>query len=311
MYKRYQTLLLGNGLNRSFDGNSWNDVLEKITIRNDIPKELDCPLPLKAILCTNDSVKEAIKGKKDDFFGRVTSSDQMGLLQEVLSTGFDDIITTNYSYELEISSLGESEIKEKQLKEMSRHTAAVIQVEGKYLLHSYNIVTHNGFQNHIWHIHGEARKPDSIILGHYYYANLLGKMTDYFKDNKNRYERSLKSKSDLEKRSWLDPFILGDVYVLGFSFGFSEFDLWWLLNRKKREKAPHGKVYFFEPKSSEFDARIELLKLLDVEYYDCEFTKPEEKASQEEKDQLYRAFYPRAFAKIQELRQSHLTSPLT
>ncbi|HIT73388.1 MAG TPA: hypothetical protein IAD10_06990, partial [Candidatus Fimicola cottocaccae] len=53
---------------------------------------------------------------------------------------------------------------------------------------------------------------------------------------------------------------------LGFGFGFTEFDLWWLLNRKKREKVETGKIYFYMLKH-EAEAnyeKLELLKLLGV-----------------------------------------------
>ena len=63
----------------------------------------------------------------------------------------------------------------------------------------------------------------------------------------------------------MDAFILGDVYILGFGFDLSEFDLWWLLNRKFNEKADHGHVYYLEPKSPVLDEKLELLKLLEVE----------------------------------------------
>ena len=46
---------------------------------------------------------------------------------------------------------------------------------------------------------------------------------------------------------------------------FCEFDLWWLLNRKKREKALHGKVVFYEPERSEDAAKYALLRAYGVE----------------------------------------------
>ena len=48
-------------------------------------------------------------------------------------------------------------------------------------------------------------------------------------------------------RCWLDYFILGDVWSVGFGLDVSEFDVWWAIERKAREKnAAHGmfKAYF-------------------------------------------------------------------
>ena len=65
--------------------------------------------------------------------------------------------------------------------------------------------------------------------------------------------------------SWTDAFILGDVYILGFGFGFAESDMWWLLNRKKR--AGIGSTVFYElniPDGSN-NAKLDLLRLMNVE----------------------------------------------
>ena len=68
-------------------------------------------------------------------------------------------------------------------------------------------------------------------------------------------------------RSWTDAFILGDIYILGFGAGFAESDIWWLLNRKKREKASVGKTFFYElkPKDEINRAKMDLLRLMNVE----------------------------------------------
>ena len=141
-----------------------------------------------------------------------------------------------------------------------------------------------------------------MIIGHYYYANLLGKMIAYTTANENRYEISRKNHAEIAINSWLDSFILGDVYVLGFRFDVSEFDLWWLLNRKLREKAPHGKVYFFEPYAEGFNERIELLKLLNVEYIDCGVQKPDK--NDPNCSAIYQDFYQKALSKIEKVKDS-------
>ena len=91
----------------------------------------------------------------------------------------------------------------------------------------------------LFHIHGEARVPNTVILGHYYYGNLLFCCDEYLTHRapERRYP-IWPGREEMPALSWLDYFILGDVYSLGFGFDTSEMDLWWLLCRKKRELAP-------------------------------------------------------------------------
>lgn len=179
MNNRPQVLMLGNGLNLAYGGVSWGTLLKEISVREDIPERLSCPMPMQAILHTNNDIKTAMEKKKSSLYGNVGNAEQRLILQNVLRMGFDDILTTNYSYELEIAALGLSSVKESQIKKLNRHTPRVGRVESKYLLHSYNELNVDDVQNRVWHIHGEARKPDSMILGHYYYANLLARMVKY------------------------------------------------------------------------------------------------------------------------------------
>lgn len=55
-------------------------------------------------------------------------------------------------------------------------------------------------------------------------------------------------------------FLYADVYVLGFGFELCEYDLWWLLRRKQRERYADGKVYFYSnSRSPEATIRERLL----------------------------------------------------
>ena len=292
---RPQVLLLGNGLNRTYGGNSWGGLLQKIAVRSDLPKELHCPYPLQAVLVTNDHVKTAMKDHKDEFYGTV--SDRLSKkLQVLLETGFDDILTTNYSYELEATALEKTIVSDHFLKKTCGNIREGERAEGKYLISTCQNVNYHKTPNRIWHIHGEARKPDSMILGHYYYATLLHKMTEYVQGRKNVFQENQRESNPQTIGSWLDSFILGDVYMLGFGMEFSEIDLWWLLNRKKRENADHGKVYFYTPGGEKFSEKEELLKLLEVNVVHCDCKTPE--GTDDEKNALYDLFYQKAIADI-------------
>ena len=259
-----QVLLLGNGINRAFNSDSWDDLLNSIDRRSD---RYDiggyrCPETLKAILITEDNVDKALRNQKERLgnLGAEKPEAQIRLLQRLLNAGFDEILTTNYSYELETAALGHDRMNERVLRRLQAHTDEVGRCEASLMLHTYNRVEFAGGEQRIWHVHGEARKPDSMILGAYYYGDLLGKMIEHSK-KRGSYTRNS------EIRSWTDAFILGDVYILGFGMGFAESDMWWLLNRKKREGTNVGKTYFYElnPRENFNRAKIDLLKLMNVE----------------------------------------------
>lgn len=255
--KKSKILLFGNGLLQSFGGESWSEFLSSISKRDNLPSidEINCPEPLKAILVTEDKVDVAMREKCSQMQKSIISYQLNVAIRELMSLGFDHILTTNYTYELEQAAEYPEYLTEYKLKKMTKST--VDRAEPKYLIHTYNDVTCDGFKNKIWHIHGEARKPDSTILGHYYYGNSLFKIKE---------EVKILEKSAVEERkedkSWVEAFLFSDIYCLGFGFGFSEFDLWWLLNRKAREKKNKGKLYFYEPFNDKNWAKIELLKLM-------------------------------------------------
>ena len=65
---RPQILLLGNGLNLAYGGTSWSELLNKIKVRDDIPEKLHCPMPLQAVLYTNNDIKTAMENQKQKLF---------------------------------------------------------------------------------------------------------------------------------------------------------------------------------------------------------------------------------------------------
>ena len=295
MHKHPHTLLLGNGLNLSYGGTSWSDLMKNINVRDDFnPCEMCSPLPLQAILLTNNNLKETMKSHSRVFYGKVQDPMHMQILQELLTMGFDDILTTNYSYELEEAAFGMAELSEYKLKKINKCTQG--KVEPRYLLHSYNEVSCRSVKNRIWHVHGESRKPDSMILGHYWYGNMLFSITEELKQKKNQYYFKQNHGEEIQFDSWLDSFILGDVYVLGFGYDLSELDLWWLLNRKYRENADKGRMIFYEMESLEQREKIELMRLFGVCVRSFGMMKPDRGDPQY--SQKYEAFYAAAIEDI-------------
>lgn len=65
--RKPQILLLGNGINRAFNSDSWDQLLNSMAEEYGVEnaKEYICPETLKAILVTRDRVDEALSIKKD------------------------------------------------------------------------------------------------------------------------------------------------------------------------------------------------------------------------------------------------------
>lgn len=297
-YERPQVLLLGNGLNRSFGGVSWSELLDKISVRDDMNvKDLKAPFPLQAVLVTNNKFKPAMK-KIRDFCSKEVAPELAEQLQQLLAIGFDDILTTNYGYELEAVAAGKPQVTKSYLQRTNANIKDGEKAEPKYLLSTYHGTAYHEIPQRIWHIHGEARKPDSMILGHYYYAGLLTKMRQFSVNRGGRYFAKQQKREVLTMKGWIDSFILGDVYILGLGMDFSELDLWWLLARKADEKAEHGKVYFYTIQEEKHFERDRLLEALGAEVRCCGCEITEETA---DKDQAYKEFYYKAIADIKKL----------
>ena len=299
-----KVLLIGNGLNKAFtDAKLLKEILRDMTSNKNITGDMDLkmPFPLEVVLRTNDSVNNRLMGISRQMYGRVDDSYRQ-VIRKILSMGFDEIITTNYSYEIEIGASDNDSITDYELKKMQRHTKAVGKAESMYLLHTYNEVVSGDYTNRVWHIHGESRKPSSMIVGHYYYGTILYKYRQFLSGRKyNDF-----CKPDHEIKSWIDSFIMGDVYILGFKFDLAEMDLWWLLSRKKNEKMRGGKVFFYEPKKliggkpyKTFDERIELMKLYNTEHLDLGIG-IEENDGHDIVEEKFRDFYVKAIEDIED-----------
>ena len=240
---RPNVLLLGNGVLRSCSPRhsmTWQEGIKNLSDVSNIEEryqKLSCaPYTVQATVLApfDDSVRQH---RYLDVFQTLQLDDD-SLLRDLLKLPFDAILTTNYTYEIEnIYYSKYSALKAK--REYAFFTKQ--KRDSKRLLHTYNKL---GKSPEIWHIHGELRVPSSIILTHDEYAKLIGDIINYNKDNCNRYQHYNDS---LKFYSWIDYLIMGNVFVLGQGIDFSEFDLWWLLNRKKRERAEFGTVHFFAP----------------------------------------------------------------
>ena len=251
-------LFVGNGISYSPDF-SWYSIIEKIS---EVPKnisklqndngvfQIPNPLLTMALCDSNDKTR---REKYIEAMGGYKYNDTY--VKKLLEIPFDAILTTNYTYDFENGIIeGYKDYSNKKKSKCSFST----QKDSKFLIHTYNQLN-----DHlpIWHFHGELRRNSSMILSHDDYARLIGKIIEFNANRKNDYEIKYTA---LEMKSWIDYFIVANVYFLGYSMDTSEFDVWWLLNRKKRENASVGKVYFYEPEEQRNYYKLEALRMCGV-----------------------------------------------
>jgi len=266
--RKPKVLLLGNGLSRAYNASSWDHFLDSINRKKDefpVPKDINMPMPLKIILLTDNHVGTAMKENKEYFLKGFYDELDKGICEQIkklFDCGFDYILSTNYSYELEYTIYGDK-FTENRLKSIQRYLGE--RAEPKYMLQTFNQVNYEGKDIDIWHIHGEARKPDSMIIGSDYYSRLTSRVINVASSQ----DYDAKDGKDINKvtiKNWVEAMLLGDIFVLGFGYDYSEQDLWWLLNRKANEtKLLKGKTYYYEPNSSDdIKTKKSLLKVFGV-----------------------------------------------
>lgn len=286
-----KVLLLGNGLCRSYGGMSWDRLLDEIKDNQIFPYPASnymMPMPLKAAMLTNNTLAQKLRqvvaeGQTDyaqdasiTWCNFTFTTEQMrSQICRLVNCNFDYVLTTNYSYEIEASLLGEEKLSPPQIAKLMNYHE-VDNAQTQFLINTFNQVG----ETPIWHIHGEARKPDSMILGHYYYGKLLRRCVarldgtkEILEDKKlvyhgkeKEFTRNIKVKRPQKIGSWIDAFVLGDVYILGFGMDFSEADLWWLIEYKRNHPNFCGKTIIFDPEKNnttkcEYDSTIPCGKL--------------------------------------------------
>lgn len=250
-------LFLGSGLVLLSGGKNWTDLLSDMNSakKNDlshIPFAMRPEVIFDAQI--EDAQKEVAKGLKT-----VEAHD---ILKRLLSLSFDAMLTTNYTYEIE-QVLSEARWTE------TRRQKSFRPLHGSSHAHLNTSICNlvkmpNGREIPVFHIHGELRRTRSLVLSYYSYAKATAKLNALNTMRGNQYRE--KQGERLDCWSWLDYFILGEVYAIGYGFDLSEFDVWWAIERKAREKAKHGKLHAFlaDKKENRFREQITLLNALDA-----------------------------------------------
>ena len=249
---RPQVLLIGNGLERGCEPTipdpkgvteqlSWDELVAAISVKGCAvlsEKENEkIPFPLKYSLLSVPASAPTRMGKTliDDEEHRLQSA--MNKLSQHSTWRLDELKTTTRSkYRFNLNP----EINQKSNKPVR---------EVNYRMHTgYLAHNENGSQVGLWHIHGECTVSRGVVLGHDRYGRLLSRI-EKLCDSQN-YSAISKKSENLSIKSWAELFLYGDIYIIGFGFDLSEFDLWWLMKRKQRERMGTGCVYFYEQPDS-------------------------------------------------------------
>ena len=130
-----------------------------------------------------------------------------------------------------------------------------------------------------WPIHGNVDSPRSIMLGFDHYCGALSKVESYVKGGYEMPEKGRMTsitkrleKGISEVLSWIDLFFCSDVHIIGQGLDYSEMDLWWILNKRRRlkqkdEELIKNRIVYYPSESITTDKR-QLLNGFDVEICD-------------------------------------------
>lgn len=305
---RPQILLIGNGLERKSGQVAWAELLEQLTVENSLPVSKEqrerVPFPLLyQILSTPmvnglpDMSREAIleeERKLRDAMGRLVHHTNE-FLEILPSLNADHIFTTNYSYCIEqaffpLVDFSKDYVRSRRRFRLKEPATGRPNRENHYRLRTGYLAKSLGGNTGLWHIHGECGVPGGIVLSHDRYGRLLQRM-EVICCSQNYAFLAKNPTAERDFTSWPELFLYGDVYILGLTLGENEFDLWWLLRRKQREKYADGHVFFYEPRPTEGfrEGRHLLLQVTGGELCDLGFTKSGN----------YDAFYRAALEDIQ------------
>ena len=239
-----KALFIGNGINLLFDnGESWGKIIKNLANKYKVKYDKDLfskmPMTMQVVTATKDNVDKNMKILSEKLCKLSYTDEALELYSKLVNLPFDAILTTNYSYELENACF--DELSKYKIQKNTYKTVRNAKDKESQFLYRY-IKVNNARENTIWHVHGDACRPSSIIMGHYYYGKLLAAIQEYIPDMIRRFRFSQKNQVEYYPRSWVDYFMLSDVHMLGFGMDFSETDIWWLACCKKRNG--QGKIYF-------------------------------------------------------------------
>ncbi len=235
------TIFFGNGINLLSTSNiSWKMLLDELQESRKFGCKL---LPntmiyerilLERPITKNDVLEEEykVKLKIANLMSAMEPHEIYSLLYQI---DFQHYLTTNYDNAF-INSI-------KELAEVN--SIHEYSTEDVYSIRRRKRISNKKQQEkNLWQIHGEIRKPATIMLGLDHYCGSVAKINDYIKgwykyneSNKTISEDSVEKKFEnkgFTQTSWIELFYTTNIHIIGFSLDFSEIDLWWILNKRAR-----------------------------------------------------------------------------
>ena len=258
---RPKVLVVGNGINLSFEGaqktdaiikkewdNNYGEVLPDRISKEEAKKGKkdhpiwSLPFPMQVVVSTKDHVQGCMTELADLFKKQDVPKKQKDFIKEILRTHFDAVLTTNYSLEFEKSIIENP--TDRRIYNHYRKTAKQTEQQKQFGVFQY---TELPVENNpsLWHIHGSALRKRSLIMGQFYYGKLLSEVVKRSNAVIRNYSKTQSKQRPFCPLSWVDYFLIGDIHILGFSMDLSESDIWWLLSMKNTSVFSSSKVYFY------------------------------------------------------------------
>jgi hypothetical protein len=269
------SILVGNGFNLIDNSQkSWEEILNEIAEKVGAPEIVSLYAHKPETLIFEQLAYADGRSNRETQIKEEIAKAMLGLRHNrlhnlALNLKFGHILTTNYDYSFEAANGTGPYIPKKNGS-----------LETRYSLFRKHVVN----ETSIWHIHGEARSANTIMLGYEHYGGSLQNVRHYMTGNRKSENKKRVSKFKLEiddfethpdGHSWLDVFFRDDIHIIGLSLDYTEVVLWWAITYKKklRYSSRHlslGETYYYytmkrEPEPRQrLEAKLSILHSLGV-----------------------------------------------
>lgn len=256
MSENPKALFIGNGINRvSQNAISWGELLDRLSKKFEIDVDLTndlkpFPLAFEEMIHSrlgDTSFEDKLRNLKStisNLFLHASDDFDFRFHKEIMNSGVNEIITTNYDYNLELSVDSGFLQKKRELslnRQESKHSLyRGYDIKGVRVRHIHGELSHNRRISNT----GINYPEESIMIGFQHYSEYLHRIQSLILGgpNKRKYiEGILERKTDgKETKVWADLFFTHDIVFIGFTLDFSEAHLWWLLMQREEILRKHS-----------------------------------------------------------------------
>lgn len=244
------TLLLGNGFTRSLYANptDWGGLFADFEEKNIIN---NYTLLYEACVLSQELSDNYFKRRIADKLREGSKINDLSNNNDVIKFGdfliekkITNILTTNMDQSIENILCEKNEFKEINPADINKDAGEKI-----YSIRRKRTFKKGDFELNIWKIHGDNDNISSILFGFDQYCGQLAKMNDYLKGKyksssgieckKTMFEKLKEDDGSggtgqFDNLSWIELFFNTNIYIAGITLDYSEIDLWWLINKRKR-----------------------------------------------------------------------------